>query len=294
MKPIQEDMEPYQFGDIKVSPLLAHNPSPFTFEGTITHIIGTKKIIILDPGPKISSHLLNIEKQIDGREVAAILVTHTHLDHSPLATLLKKKVNAPIMGCMPYKSTSFNSTSVGLDASHDQTYRPDKILTDGDVLDFGELSLEVVNTPGHSANHICFAIKNKNIMFSGDHVMGWSTTIVAPPDGNMAEYINSLDKILKRDEDYYIPAHGNPITNAKKYTQKLKGHRLQREALIIESMKKYSSKKTISLEELLDYVYTEVPQKLKFAASLSLKSHLIKLINENKVIEVKNDEFILL
>ena len=249
----------YQWGDIPVLGVTAPNKSPFTAEGTVTHIIGQKELAVIDPGPLNDEHLHNLLNIIDGRIVKAILISHTHLDHSPLGAKLSALTNAPIMGCMPYQAMVHPHKEQGLDASHDKDYAPHQILQDGAIIESREWGLEAITTPGHAANHMCFALKGEGVLFSGDHVMGWSTSIIAPPDGNMRDYINSLEKLLQREEDIYLPAHGDALLNkAKGYTRALKGHRLMRENMILDMMNEATSKDIISLEALLKKIYGDI------------------------------------
>lgn len=265
----------------QISPLItriiANNASPFTFTGTCSYIIGNHEIAILDPGSEEDeAHLQSLIKVIDGRPVKAILISHTHKDHSPLSRALAKHVKAPIIGAKPYEIAQ--SKAIGLDASHDKDHRPDQILEDGDCI-FGDgWTLETVATPGHTANHLCFALQNTDYLFSADHIMGWNTTIIAPPDGNMKDYIASIDKLLQREENSYLPGHGDLIPNGKKRAKAIKSHRMMRERVIIKKLANFNEEP--SLEIFTKLVYPHIEPNLMGAAMLSTFSHLEKIAEE--------------
>ena len=194
----------------KVSPhvrrIVAPNPSAFTFTGTCTYIVGEGEVAIVDPGPDDDDHLARLVGAVSGERVAYIVVTHTHRDHSALAPRLAAAVGAPIVGAQAHVARP--GPPAGLDAAHDASYAPDTVLADGEAVRFGGLALTAVATPGHSANHLAFALEAENALFSGDHVMAWSTTVVAPPDGSMSDYMASLEKLRGRGEEIYWPGHG--------------------------------------------------------------------------------------
>ena len=207
-----------------VTRVLADNPSAFTHTGTQTHLVGTTDLAVIDPGPDDPAHIEALLAAIAGRPVTAIIVTHTHRDHSPAARPLRERTGAPIVGCAPL---ALETVGPRADASFDGDYAPDRVLEDGETLDLGGVSIVAIATPGHTSNHLCFVYGDA--LFSGDHVMGWSTTVVVPPDGDMADYMRSLDKLRQRDDRVYYPAHGPPVTNPRQYVRHLMGHRLQRE-----------------------------------------------------------------
>jgi glyoxylase-like metal-dependent hydrolase (beta-lactamase superfamily II) len=211
-----------------VARVLAHNPSAFTYYGTQTYLIGTHELAVIDPGPDLPQHLDALEEAIGGRAVVAIMCTHTHRDHSPAARPLAERSGAPIIGCAPL---ALETVGPRVDAAFDGDYLPDRVLQDGDALQVDSNPVIAVATPGHTSNHLCYAYRGA--LFSGDHVMGWSTTVVVPPDGDMAAYMASLDKLRKRDDRLYYPAHGPAVTNPQQYVRHLVGHRMQREKQIL-------------------------------------------------------------
>ncbi|NVK33532.1 MAG: MBL fold metallo-hydrolase [Rhodobacteraceae bacterium] len=252
--------------------LTCNNPSPFTFHGTNTYIVGSTTCVVIDPGPVNRAHLDAIAAATQGAKVEAILVTHTHLDHSPAARELKKLTGAPIVGCSPHRASrplaEGESNSFG--DSSDLSHQADNELSDGDQLQFGELTLRAIETPGHTANHLSFALENSPYMFSGDHVMGWSTSVVAPPDGSMRAYMNSLDVLLLEKADHYFPGHGGAVQNAKSYVMDLRDHRLQREGSILQALASGAS----SISGLVETLYVGLDPKLTGAAGLSVLAHL--------------------
>ena len=195
-----EELEP------GIARVLAHNPSAFTYFGTQTYLAGDREVAVIDPGPDLPEHLDALEQAIGGRKLVAIMCTHTHRDHSPAAGPLAKRTGAPIIGCAPL---ALETVGPRADAAFDGDYAPDQILADGGVLEVDGDSIAAVATPGHTSNHLCFAYRGA--LFSGDHVMGWSTTVVVPPDGDMAAYMASLDKLRQRDDRIYYPAHGPAV-----------------------------------------------------------------------------------
>src|SRR3954464_13581886 len=211
-----------------IARVLAHNPSAFTYYGTQTYLIGEREVAVIDPGPDLPEHLEALEQAIAGRPVAAILCTHTHRDHSPASRPLAERTGAPIVGCA---ALALETVGPRADAAFDGDYSPDRELADGDTIMVDGKTVTAVATPGHTSNHLCFAYEGA--LFSGDHVRGGSTTVVVPPDGDMAEYMRSLDKLRQRDDRIYYPAHGAPVTNPQQYVRSLIGHRMQRERQIL-------------------------------------------------------------
>ena len=212
-----------------IARLLAHNPSAFTYYGTQTYLLGERELAIVDPGPDLPEHLDAIEQAVGGRPVAAIMCTHTHRDHSPAAGPLATRIGAPIIGCAPL---ALETAGPRADAAFDSDYRPQRALADGEAIAVDGYDVVAVATPGHTSNHLCFAYRGA--LCSGDHVMGWSTTVVFPPDGDMAAYMASLDKLRQRDDRVYYPAHGHAVTNPEQYVRGLMGHRMQRERQILK------------------------------------------------------------
>lgn len=258
----REELEP------GIARVLAHNPSAFTYYGTQTYLIGTEEVAVVDPGPDLPEHIDAIEAAIAGRRVAAILCTHTHRDHSPASRPLAKRTGAPIVGCAPL---ALDSVGPRVEASFDGDYSPDRVLADGEMLGVDGETVEAVATPGHTSNHLCFAYRGA--LLTGDHVMGWSTTVVVPPDGDMAAYMASLDKLRRREDRIYYPAHGPPVTNPQQYVRHLAGHRLHRERQILGLLAGHSR----AIPEIVDLAYPGLDQRLVPAARGSVYAHLLDL-----------------
>jgi len=260
----------------QVSPLVrrlvAPNASPYTFNGTCTYVLGRGDVAILDPGPDDDPHLAAILAATRGEKIETILVTHTHRDHSPLAARLRELTGARLVGASPY--APHGGGGDGPDSSHDLDYAPDAILADGYLYKGPGFSLETIATPGHCSNHLCFALVEENALFSGDHVMGWSTSVVIPPDGSMGAYMASLEKLRGRDERIYWPGHGGPVVDPQRYLRALVHHRRQREASILSALA--DGGKTIPA--IVARVYAGLDPKLERAAGLSTEAHLEDLI----------------
>jgi glyoxylase-like metal-dependent hydrolase (beta-lactamase superfamily II) len=251
-----------------IARVLAHNPSAFTYTGTQTYLIGTKQVAVIDPGPALPEHLDALERAIAGRPVTAILCTHTHRDHSPASRPLAKRTGAPIVGCAPL---ALETVGPRADASFDGDYAPDNILSNGESVQVDGKALTAVATPGHTSNHLCFAYGRA--LMTGDHVMGWSTTVVFPPDGDMAAYMASLDKLRQRDDRIYYPAHGAPVTNPAQYVRHLMGHRMQREKQILGLI----GERPMSIAEIAAGAYPGLHPRLVVAAGGSVFAHLLDL-----------------
>ncbi|HEX7741583.1 MAG TPA: MBL fold metallo-hydrolase, partial [Sphingobium sp.] len=196
-----------------VSRVLAPNPSPFTYTGTQTYLVGVADLAVIDPGPDEPEHIAALLSAIGHRPVRAILCTHTHRDHSPAARPLADRTGAPIIGCAPL---TLEDDGPRADAAFDPTYRPDRVLADGEKAAGEGWTLEAVATPGHTSNHLCFALLEEGILFTGDHVMGWSTSVISPPDGDMTDYMRSMQRLLDREDAVYYPAHGEPVENPRR------------------------------------------------------------------------------
>jgi glyoxylase-like metal-dependent hydrolase (beta-lactamase superfamily II) len=261
--------------------ITAPNPGPYTFRGTNSYVIGHQSVAIVDPGPDSDAHLEAILSAIGGRRVDAILLTHSHLDHTPLTDRLKRSTGAPVHAVgphKPYRKLSKEETEI-LARSADLAFRPDHILASGTVIEGSDWQLETVLTPGHTANHAAFAIRGTKLLLLGDHVMGWSTTVVAPPDGSMADYLKSLDVLLSRREDHYLPGHGAPVPSAHAYVKGLKTHRIMRERAILEQV----ANGVDSIGRIVSVLYRTVPEKLHGAAAMTVLAHLESLIEAGKV-----------
>ena len=251
-----------------IARVLAHNPSAFTYFGTQTYVIGDDEVAVVDPGPDLPEHLDALERAIAGRPVAAIMCTHTHRDHSPAARPLAEGTGASIVGCAPL---ALETVGPRADASFDGDYAPAQVLVDDDAILVGGEPVTAVATPGHTSNHLCFSYRGA--LFSGDHVMGWSTTVVVPPDGDMAAYMQSLDKLRKRDDRIYYPAHGPAVTNPQQYARHLLGHRMQREKQIL----KLIGEQARDVPDIVASAYPGLDPRLTVAAGGSVLAHLIDL-----------------
>jgi glyoxylase-like metal-dependent hydrolase (beta-lactamase superfamily II) len=251
-----------------IARVLAHNPSAFTYYGTQTYIIGEREVAVIDPGPDLPEHLDALEEAIGGRKVAAIMCTHTHRDHSPASRPLAERTGAPIVGCAPL---ALETAGPRADASFDGDYAPDRVLEDGDAVDIDGKAITALATPGHTSNHLCFAYGDA--LFSGDHVMGWSTTVVFPPDGDMAAYMASLDRLRQRDDRVYYPAHGPAVDNPQQYVRHLAGHRMQREKQIL----KLVGERARDIPDIVAKAYPGLDPRLTVAAGGSVYAHLLDL-----------------
>lgn len=252
--------------------LTCQNPGPFTFHGTNTYLVGTHDIVVIDPGPADDVHIDNILRSAGAHAIKAILVSHTHADHSPGARKLQVQSGAPIVGCGPHRAArplAFGEINP-MDASSDGDHVPDQLLSDGDLFTADGVTFEAIATPGHTANHLSFAVHGTEILFSADHVMAWSTSIVAPPDGAMPDYMLSLATLLKRKETLYFPGHGGAVRDAHTYVADLKDHRQNREESILESLAEIP----VAIPDLVSRIYEDLPPSLHPAAALSVFAHL--------------------
>jgi glyoxylase-like metal-dependent hydrolase (beta-lactamase superfamily II) len=254
----------------RVRRVLAANPSPFTYTGTQTYIVGTGEVAVIDPGPADPAHISGLVRATAGERIVAIVCTHTHRDHSPAAAPLAVATGAEIVGCAPLV---LDDDGPRADAAFDTSYAPDRVLADGERLTGPDWTLEAVATPGHTSNHLCYHLLEDNALFTGDHVMGWSTTVVSPPDGDMADYMRSLDKLGTRKDAIYYPAHGEPVTNPQQFVRGLGGHRKQRERQIL----KLVGEGIGAIEAMVPRMYKGVDERLYPAAGRSVLAHLIDL-----------------
>jgi len=261
-----------------VTRILAPNPSAFTYTGTETYLVGSAELAVIDPGPDLPEHRDALVRAIAGRPVRAILCTHTHRDHSPGAAPLKALTGAPIIGCAPL---TLDDAGPRADAAFDTSYAPDRVLADGETIVGTDWMLEAVATPGHTSNHLCYALREANALFTGDHVMGWSTTVVAPPDGDMAAFMASLDKLLRRDDAVYYPAHGPAIEQPQRFVRGLAGHRRQREGQILRLLREDVG----DIPTMVARMYVGLDSRLIGAAGRSVLAHLIDLENRGLVHE---------
>ncbi len=271
----------FEYGAVSnLTPLIrrvvARNGGPFTFHGTGTYIVGKGRVAIIDPGPELDEHIAALLRAVEGEAVTHLIVTHTHRDHSPAARRLKRALGATTLGFGPHGGAAVGE-AVEEGADHD--FVPDIRLGHGEVVAGADWTLETVHTPGHTSNHLCFALREENALFCGDHVMGWSTTVVSPPDGDMRAYRASLTALQARDETIYWPTHGAPIRDPKRYVAALLEHRAEREAQILTCLREGVS----TIPEMVRRLYRDIDPKLHGAAGRSVLAHLLELVERGAV-----------
>ncbi len=259
-----------------VRAVVANNPGPFTFRGTVSYIIGQDNVAILDPGPDDDAHIAALLDAVRGEDVTHIFVTHTHRDHSPAVSKIKAATGATVYAEGPHRlARPLHVGEIGrLDASADLDFRPDFALADGSVVTGNGWTIEALTTPGHTANHMAYALKEADLIFSGDHVMAWSTSIVAPPDGAMSDYMTSLEKLARRTEPIYLPGHGGAVRDAPRFVQGYIRHRHGREASILRRLEKDAA----DIPTLVRAIYIGLDPRLVGAASLSVLAHMEDLV----------------
>ena len=261
--------------------LTVNNPGPYTFHGTNSYLVGRDCLAVIDPGPDDDAHFRALVKAIAGRRVSHIFVTHTHRDHSPLAARLKAETGAIVLAQGPHRPA--RALRVGetnpLDASADTAFRPDRALSENELVQGDGWAMRTVLTPGHAANHAAFALEGSGILFAGDHVMGWATTVVAPPDGNMADYMASLDRLIERDDRLLLPGHGGPVSAPRTFMRGLKAHRKMRERAVLERIR--NGDRTIGA--MVEAIYRDTDPRLHGAAGLSVLAHLEDLVRRGLV-----------
>ena len=258
--------------------ITANNPSPFTFRGTGTYILGEGNVAVIDPGPDQPEHVKAIVEGLKNETVSHILITHTHNDHSPAAKALKEITGAPTYGFGPHGSGK-PALKLTSQAGGDMDFRPDEKTQDGSVIYGDDWSVSCLHTPGHTSNHICFSWDKEKVLFPGDQVMGWSTSIVSPPDGDMGDYMRSLDKLIVRDDKIYYPAHGPEILEPQKLISAFQDHRREREENILECLKSGNN----TIDQMVKTVYQDVSESLHAAAARSLFATVIYLVEQKKV-----------
>ncbi|MDK1488837.1 MBL fold metallo-hydrolase [Sinorhizobium sp. 7-81] len=264
-----------------VQRITVNNPGPFTFHGTNTYIVGRRSVAVIDPGPEDDAHFRALVAALDGREVTHIAVSHTHRDHSPLARRLKAATGAIIVGEGPHRAARplhAGETNPFAESS-DMDFAPDIALPEGGRIDGDGWSLTAVMTPGHTANHAVFALDGTGILFSADHVMAWATSIVAPPDGAMADYMASLEKLLQRGDRLYLPGHGGPVSDPGSFLRALRAHRKMRERSVLERIRSGDRK----IPEMVKVIYASTDPRLHGAAALSVLAHLEDLVEQGRV-----------
>ncbi len=287
--------------------VIAENPNKFTYTGTGTYLVGRGDVVVVDPGPRLDSHRDALRAALDGERVAAVLVTHCHADHSPLATWMRDEWGAPTYAFGPHPEPDPQWEALGVDApdpdtadtdasdpgtaapaerdpvemeeSTDFAFAPDHAVVDGEVLELAGFTFTAVHTPGHTSNHTCWAFAEERTLFSGDHIMGWSTTVVSPPDGDMAAYIASLRKVAERGDAVLWPTHGPARTDAAEYVPALVEHRLQREAAVLAAVRDGLA----SIRDIVELLYVDTRRELHKAARRSVWGHMIKLVDDGAV-----------
>jgi glyoxylase-like metal-dependent hydrolase (beta-lactamase superfamily II) len=257
--------------------IVARNPSAFTFKGTGSYVIGQGEVAVIDPGPDLAEHVEALLAGLAGERVTHILVTHTHRDHSPAAQALKEATGAPTCGFGPHAGGKRGEAAV--EEGGDWDFVPDVVVHDGDAIAGHGWRFEAVHTPGHTSNHMCFALPEHGILFSGDHVMGWSTSVIAPPDGDMAAYMASLDKLLGRGDAVYWPTHGPAITEPHAHVRAFVAHRREREAGILDCLAAGIGQ----IDGIVERLYVGLQPGLRRAAGRSVLAHLIDLVGRGLV-----------
>ena len=285
--------EPRYGKAVQVSPLvrrvIANNPSKYTYLGTGTYIIGHGDVAVIDPGPILDDHRAALAAALEGERVRAILVTHCHSDHSPLAAWLRDETGAPTIAFGPHGTVEADpdpeidsavEEGVTMEEATDTEFDPDVRVNDGEVAAMGNgWTMRAVHTPGHTSNHMCYALDEEHSLFTGDHVMGWSTSVVSPPDGDMRDYIESLRKVMAREDASLWPTHGAPVTSPGPFLAAFLEHRLEREAQVLAAVRSGLS----DIESMVKQMYADVREELHKAAGRSVLSHLIKLVDEGTV-----------
>ena len=265
-----------------VKRVIAKNPGPFTYTGTGTFIVGTKELAVIDPGPIDNNHLNAIIKACGKSKISHIIITHTHNDHSPLSKSLQKKTGAPIYSFL--NKNMDTKTDNQFEEGYDNSFKPDIVIKDGDLIKGYDWTLEAIHTPGHTSNHMCYGLEEKLILFTGDHIMGWSTTVIVPPDGNMTSYIESLKKVLNYKYKIFYPTHGGPITKPKQFVNALIAHRLMRQTQIINEL----SKNNLTIKEMVIKFYKTTDKRLWPAAEKSILANLLSLKDKGVVVDEDN------
>ena len=256
--------------------ILCNNPSPFTVNGTVSYIVGRGRVAIIDPGPDDATHGAALLDAVRGETVTHIFVTHTHRDHSPGVPALQRATGAQVLAEGPHRVSRPLHVGDGprLESSNDTDFKPDRALADGEVVRGDGWTVEAITTPGHTANHMAYAFHEAGIVFSGDHVMAWSTPVVSPPDGSMGDYMASLQKLAKRSEQVYFPGHGGAVRNAPRFVAAYILHRKAREASILNRL----SKGETNIPDLVGAIYANLDPRLVKAAGMSVLAHLEDLV----------------
>ena len=281
--PYRRELE-FDYGSVaQIAPgirrVIANNPGPFTFHGTGTYILGTGNVAVIDPGPDDNDHIDAILAALDGETVSHILVTHTHMDHSPGCRPLQALTGAPTYAYGPHGAGKLEE-GVQVEEGGDMDFTPDHLVKHGDIIQGGDWTVECVYTPGHTSNHMCFALQEQKALFTGDHVMGWSTSIISPPDGDMAAYMQSLELLLERDDAVYWPTHGPSIINPKTHVRAYIAHRIEREEQILKCIDEGTHK----IRDMVPLMYRDTPEFMYPAAARSVLAAMENLLRKNQVV----------
>ena len=262
----------------RIQRVIAENPGPFTYTGTGVFIVGTDDVAIIDPGPDLPDHRRALDEALKGRRLTHVLVTHDHLDHTPLAHPLARDHGCKVWGISP-KPFIEDENAVQMEEGGDVGFKADIELNDGDQIKGSDWTLSALHTPGHTSNHVCFAFEEENALFSGDHIMGWSTSVVAPPDGSMGDYLAQLKRIRAMNFETIIPTHGPEITQTGPFLDAYIEHRLNRERQIIAQLEAGQTQIT----DMVEAMYADIDKRLHPAAALSVFSHIIDLVERGRV-----------
>ncbi|MCU1401570.1 MAG: hypothetical protein JWN62_4679 [Acidimicrobiales bacterium] len=285
--PFVPPLDDFEYGVVEqVTPLIrrliADNPTKYSYRGTGTYIVGHGDVVVIDPGPTLDAHRDALAAELLGERVRAILVTHCHADHSPLAAWLSAETGAPTVAFGPHGAVDLDDadSDVKVEESIDLAFVPDVVAADGDVVaEIGGAAMRAVHTPGHTSNHLCFSLESERALFTGDHVMGWSTTVVSPPDGDMRAYVDSLAKVAGRHDATLWPTHGNPVTDVAPFLDAYLAHRLERERQVLTGVRAGST----TIEAMVAVMYADVREELHKAAGRSVFAHLVKLVDDGVV-----------
>ena len=280
--PFRRELE-FEYGAVSVlSPLIrrviARNPSPFTFQGTGTYILGRGNVAVIDPGPADPAHVDAIFEAIEGERISHVLVTHTHLDHSPACALVRDRSDAPTYGFGPHGS-GLADEGVQIEEGADRTFRPDKVVRHGDRIEGDGWTVECVYTPGHTSNHMCYALIDERTLFTGDHVMAWSTSVISPPDGDMKRYMESLELLLEREDAQYWPTHGPAVLDPPRHVRAFIAHRREREQQIIACIENGIDRIT----EMVPQMYSDLPEFMYPAAARSVLAAVVFLVQRGEL-----------
>ena len=258
--------------------IVARNPSPFTYHGTCTYVLGHGEVALVDPGPALPEHVDALLAALAGERITHQLVTHTHRDHSPAARLVTDRTGAQTYGFGPHGQGRYERGAT-VEAGGDLDFTPDVRLAHGQIVEGDGWSVECVHTPGHCSNHLCFQLRQEGTLITGDHVLGWSTSVISPPDGDMGDYLRSLELLLERDDRLYLPAHGPAIEDPKPFVRSFIEHRKQREDQIVDCLRQ--GKHLIS--EMVPVMYAALPAFMHPAAARSVFAHVLHMIERGMI-----------